>query len=115
MSSKAATTRSRCRRGPVSDNRISTTQSRTTSPRGCARRPASGQRDERSRDGAADEGLAGLPLGGGVEGFEKLHLAAGEERHRNAVAIEHAVAGQRRELGSGGRKAGEIEGVGARQ
>ena len=40
------------------------------------------QCDERRRDGAAQQGFAGLPLGGGVEGFEKLHVAAGEEGDR---------------------------------
>ena len=34
--------------------------------------------DQRDGHGAAQQGLAGLPLGGGVEGFEELHLAAGE-------------------------------------
>ena len=38
------------------------------------------QRDERGRDGAAQQRLAGLPLGRRVEGLEKLHLAAGEQR-----------------------------------
>src|SRR5712671_298846 len=115
MSSPVATTRSRCRRDPMSRRKTCTARSRTTSPGGCASRSLSGQRNERGRYGATDEGLAGLPLGDGVESFEKLHLATGEERHRQAVAIEHPVAGQRGELGSGGKDAGEIEGIGARQ
>src|SRR5438309_1305938 len=52
-----------------------------------ARGGASRQRDERGRDGAAEQGFAGLPLGGRLEGFEKLHLTAGEQRDRQAVAI----------------------------
>src|SRR5207247_3676747 len=103
MSSLTATTRSKCRSGPASHKRISTTPSWTTLQRGCARPSSSGQRDKRGRHGAAEEGLAGLPLGGGVEGFEKLYLATGEECCRQAVAIEHPVAGQCGELGSGGQ------------
>src|SRR6266481_1154552 len=94
MSSKAATTRSRCRKDPMSRRKTCTARSRTTLPRGCASRSLSGQRDERGWNGATEQGFTGLPLGGGAEGFEKLHLAAGEECHRQAVAVEQPVAGQ---------------------
>src|SRR5271166_6116622 len=73
----------------------------------------SGQRNQRGRDGAAQQGFAGAPLGGGVEGFEKIHFAAGEERDRQAVAVEEPVAGQRGELWPRGQDAGEVEWVGA--
>src|SRR5260370_980567 len=36
-----------------------------------------------------------LPLRGGVEGLEKLHFSAREDRNRHAVAIDQAIAGQR--------------------
>src|SRR5260221_1229313 len=53
---------------------------------------ASGERDQRRRHGAAQQGLARRPLAAVVELFEELHLAAGEERHRQPVAIEQAGA-----------------------
>ena len=40
--------------------------------------PRLGQGDQRGRDGAAQQGFAGLPLRGRVESFEELHFAAGE-------------------------------------
>ena len=51
----------------------------------------------------------------GVERLEELHLAAGEQRDRQAVAVEHAVAGQRRELRAGGQDADQVQRVGAGQ
>jgi len=45
----------------------------------------------------------------------KLHLATGEERYQQAVAIEQPVAGQRGKLGSRGQDAHKIERVGAGQ
>ena len=47
---------------------------------------------------AAQQGLARLPFCAGVEGYEKIHHAAGAQRDRYSIAIEQAIAGQRREL-----------------
>jgi len=69
----------------------------------------SGERDERGWDGAAQQGFACLPLGGGIEGCEKLHLATGKERYRQAAAVEQAVTGQRGEFWPGGQDAREIQ------
>ena len=44
----------------------------------------------------AQQGLARLPLGRWLQRLEELHLAAREQRDRQAVAVEHAVAGERR-------------------
>ena len=73
----------------------------------------SGQRDERRRDGAAEQGLAGLPLRDGVEGLEELYLPAGEQRDGQTIAIQQAIAGQCGELWPRGQDTGEVEGIGA--
>ena len=50
-----------------------------------------------------------------VEVFEELHIAAGEQRDRHAVAVEHAVAGQRGELRAGRQDADQVQRIGAGQ
>src|SRR6516225_9877723 len=111
-SSKEATTRSRFGKKSASGRTISTARSRIISQPGCGRGSPSGQCHERGRDGAAQQGFARLPLSGGIEVREELHLATCEERHRQATAVEQAVAGQCGELWPGGQDAGEIERVG---
>src|SRR5439155_10639148 len=63
--------------------------------------------------GAAQQSLAGGPLGGGVEGFEELYLAAREQRDRQAVAVEETVSRQGGEPWPGRQDAREVERVGA--
>src|SRR5207302_1200378 len=48
-----------------------------------------------------------------VERLEELHLAAGQQCDRQPVAIEQAIAGQRRQLRPRRQDAGEVERVGA--
>ena len=55
------------------------------------------------------------PFAGGVEFLKKLYRAAGAESDRQTVAVEQAIAGQRRELRPGRQDAGEVERVGAGQ
>src|SRR5260221_9472340 len=74
-------------------------------------RSSSAQRDERWR--AAQQRLVCLPVAARVERLEELHLAAGEQRDRQPVAIEQAIAGQRRQLRPRRQDAGEVERVGA--
>src|SRR5215472_1674868 len=112
-SSKVATTHSRCGKEAASDRKPLTTPSRIISQLGSARWRRSGERDERARDRATQQGLARLPLGGTIEVREKLHLTAGKECHRQASAVEHPIAGQCRELWPRGQDAGEIKRVGA--
>src|SRR5258707_11979217 len=52
-----------------------------------------------------------LPLRGGVEGLEKLHFSAREDRNRHAVAIDQAIAGQRCQPTPRRQNADEIERV----
>src|SRR6516165_359479 len=112
-SSKVATTHSRCGKELALAKQIYTAQFRIILQLGCARWRRSGERDERARDRATQQGLARLPLGGTIEVREKLHLTAGKECHRQASAVEHPIAGQCRELWPRGQDAGEIERVGA--
>src|SRR5271157_3040346 len=112
-SSKAATTRSRFGKEPASGKTISTARSKIISQPGCGDWSPSRERDERGWDGAAQQGFARLPLSGGIEVREELHLATGKECHRQAAAVEQAVAGQCGELWPGGQDAGEVERVGA--
>src|SRR6516225_11547694 len=111
MSSEAATTRLRFGKEPASAKKMYTAQSKTISQPGCMRWSPSRERDERGWDGAAQQGFTCLPLGGGIEGREKLHLATGKERDRQAAAVEQAVAGQCSEFWPGGQDAGEVEWV----
>src|SRR5271166_2329040 len=112
MSSRVATTPSSFGKAPALTDKTYTAQSKTISRPGCARQSRSGERDERGWDGAAQQGFARLPLGGGIEVCEELHLATSEQRHRQAAAVEQAIAGQCRELRPGGQDAGEVERVG---
>src|SRR5215469_1099852 len=92
-----------------------------TAPMETRRRVFDGNRDDAktpgqasaTSDGAAQQRLADLPLRAGVEGFEELHLASGEQRDRQTVAIEEAIAGQGGKLWSGCQDAGEVQRIGA--
>ena len=68
--------------------------------------------DEGRGLGAPQQGLAGLPLRGGVERFEELHPAARQHRDRQPVAIEQAVAGERGEPRPGRDEPDEVERIG---
>src|ERR1700759_3620895 len=119
-SSKTATIRSKFLRAPGPSNRTCIVLSRIVSKPGCARfwraeGKGLGERNERWRNGAAQQGLAGLPLRGGFERVEELDLAAGKERDWQTVSIEEAVPGQRGEFWPRGQNAGQVERVRAGQ
>lgn len=64
-------------------------------------------------DVAAQEEVLGFPLLLGFELFQKFHFAACEDGEGDAVAIEDAVAAERRHPGAGCQDADEVEWVGA--
>src|SRR5579864_1686479 len=64
---------------------------------------------------AAQQGLARRPFRFRRQRFEELHLAAGVERDRQSVTIQHPIDRQRREPWTGCQNADEVERVGARQ
>src|SRR5215470_10995280 len=53
-------------------------------------------RHERRR-GRTQEPILRLPLCGGIEVNKKLHLSGREDRDRDAIAVDDAIAGQRRQ------------------
>ena len=50
---------------------------------------------------AAEQQVLRFPLLFGLELLQEAHFAAGERRYRDAVAIEEAIAAQRRESCAG--------------
>jgi len=45
--------------------------------------------------------VCGPPTGSGIQRFQEFHLAAGQQRDRQAIPIEQAVAGERGQLRPG--------------
>jgi hypothetical protein len=72
----------------------------------------SGEAGQRRRHGTAQQRLARLPLGARVQRGQELYLAAREDRNREDVTIEHAVARERCEPRPGASECDEIERVG---
>src|SRR5262249_2366388 len=62
----------------------------------CFAHELSFRRERRRLPDATQQGVARFPLCGRVESFKKLHLACCQRGDWQAIAIEHAVAGQRR-------------------
>src|SRR5919109_3305291 len=67
---------------------------------------------ESPRHATAEQRVAGLPGGAGIEVLAELDLPASEDGDGHAIAIEDAVAGERGELGTGNESADQIERVG---
>src|SRR5262249_51475971 len=60
----------------------------------------------------AQQRLVRLPFARSIERLEKRNLSAREQRKRHAVAVEHAIAGERSEPRPGRENADEVERVG---
>src|SRR5262245_16569178 len=72
----------------------------------------SGEHLQGRRHMAAQQYIAGMPFGRAVEGFEALHLARDERRYGYAIAIEHAITGQRRHARAGCQYADDVQRIG---
>ena len=65
--------------------------------------------------GVPKQGHPGQPFARRVEDVEKPHFVTFQQRDRDAVAIENAIARQCRQPRSGREDAGEIQRIGSRQ
>ena len=74
-----------------------------------------GQIDEPRRHGTSQQGLASLPFLPGPSFSKNWTSPPEEDRHRQAVPIEHAVAGQRGELRAGRQDTHKVERIGTGQ
>src|SRR5262245_46034975 len=71
------------------------------------------ERGHRRREAwATQQGFACLPLSARVQSLQNRHLFAGQQRDRDAVAVEQSIAGERSEPRPGREDADEIERVG---
>ncbi|MDL1863549.1 DDE-type integrase/transposase/recombinase [Betaproteobacteria bacterium PRO7] len=78
-----------------------------------ARYPCSLQELQHRRHLSPEQRVARGPLRFGREFFEETRFAGDEQRDRHAVAVQHAVAGQRGQPRAGGEDADEVQRVGA--